>query len=236
MLKYVHRSTRIAGLITLGLCVVCMLLLLPRVGCAMRRRRNLAQVQTMEFGDYLTMVQSGDLLLFRYRETPLVHDVVSPFSHVGIAIRHPETQELSVLESHNAGDAEKIGVYTGGAHFHPLAARVRSYDGDVWVCRLNRPASDARVVELLNDAELMSVPFEPKFVQQFLKCLLFSWLVKPNSSKKMYCSQFAVHALQKLGIASAHATKWCASPIDVRYTQTIDGYVYASPLLLKGKL
>lgn len=232
MLKYVNRTTRVAGLITLVLCAVCVMLMMPRVGCAMRRRRNLSQVQTMEFGDYLPMVQSGDLILFRYTATPLIHDIASPFSHVGIAIRHPETHELLLLESHNAGDAEKIGVFTGGAHLHSLAARIRSYHGDIWVCRLNRPAPDARVVELVHDRDLLSIPFETKFVQQFIMCLLVPWVVKPTG-KKMYCSQFAVHALQKLGIASPNAVKWCASPVDVRYTQTVDGYVYSSPILLK---
>ena len=232
MLKFMQRCSRTLAAIVVAFFCCVFLLAVPRIGCGMRRRHMLRNAPHLSLAGYAAVAKSGDVLLFRNNYAPLVFDVTSPFSHVGIVIRHPTTDELFIFETHDTGDAHAIGVDTGGVHLHPFDARLRTYEGKLWVSRLNKPVPPAKVLEVLSDASLRDVPFDSKVFQKQFECFL--WPIKSEPTQmKMYCTQFAVHVLQRLGIVSQSAQKWCASPMDVRFAPTVDGYEYENAIHLK---
>lgn len=184
--------------------------------CVLRRKTKLAEAPRIQLEKYLHDARSGDLLMFRHASTDLARDLASPFSHVGVVVRHPMTSVVHVLETHAAGDTAALGIPTGGVHLHDLRDRVVAYEGDVWVYSLNKEPAPNKVSRVLADSALFRVPFDANYMWSWLTCA---------PSDAMFCAQFAALVLARFGVVrEEHST--CLTPLDVLHLPKHGGFFY----------
>lgn len=203
---------------SLGLMIMFVAFVAHLALCVARRSSKLADAPRVRLEDYVHEARTGDLLMFRHSSTDSAHDLASPFSHVGVVVRHPITSVVHVLETHGAGDAAAIGIPTGGVHLHDLRDRVLAYAGRVWVYSLNGEPHPRDVSRVLADTNLFRVPFDSNYKWSWLTCA---------PSDAMFCAQFAATVLARFGVVrEEHST--CLTPLDVLHLPVRPGFAYGA--------
>lgn len=140
--------------------------------CALGRYRYQSKQrrQAMTINAALRYCETGDLVLFRHRQTYLPQQVflASEFSHVGIVIRDPVTESIQVFKSVNQGDLAALGLPNPGCYFVDFTKRLTAYDGYIVVKRLTEELPNAE--DIISTAKTMQskVSFNEDYRQDYV--------------------------------------------------------------------
>jgi len=134
-------------------------------------------------------------------------------SHVGIVERRGP--ELLIWEAHAQGDADYLGVETGGVHVHPLVPRLRGYRGKVTWAPIHHPLTPAEETRLLTFLlEMHGTAFDDAHTSRYVAECMLGMPSKPPSSS-VFCSEFVAMAFDAVfGRRRARSTT-CYTPDQV---------------------
>lgn len=154
--------------------------------------------------------RTGDVVLFQWH-APGPSRLVSTMSHVGVVERRG--RHLYIWEAHAAGDADYLGVETGGVHVHPLVPRLKGYDGAMTWAPIRRPLTPSEETRLLTFLRRMrGKAFDDKHTSRYVsECLL--GISKPPSSS-VFCSEFVAMAFDAV-FGRRRASTTCYTPDQV---------------------
>ena len=151
-------------------------------------------------------LRTGDIVLFSGKGP--VSDVIkyatlSKWSHVGLILKLPEYNFLTVWESttlSNVADLE-TGVPRKGVQLVPLSARVQAYSGDIVVRQLKGGILlDAKARLMALRRELRGKPYERSKLE-LLKAVYDGPLGENREDlSSIFCSELVAEAYQYLGL------------------------------------
>lgn len=186
--------------------------------------------------DIINLADNGDLIYFRWNTVSFLHNIISPFTHIGVVII--KDNKKYIVETHSAGDTYNFGIYTGGVHIYPLNIRLNTYNGDIYLSQLkekyrpNKIIIDDFVLHILKSK--LKIPFYNEYVNYFTsKCLAkrnLKLTIKPKVG--MFCSEFVGYCLKELKIVNNDFDYNCLAPGDFRYIKNDDN----TELLYNDKL
>lgn len=166
-------------------------------------------------------LQTGDLVLFRWHTVDILHDIISPFTHVGIVIIL--NNKKYILETHLKGDTKHMGNEAGGVHLYELQKRIDMYDGDNFILKIkDNLINDTNSQTLYNNFSLYSkIPFHDNYTGHYKnyclpkmacdKCFAY------YERKGMFCSEFVGFLLQELKILDKKHPIDCLTPSSFLY-------------------
>lgn len=166
-------------------------------------------------------LQTGDLVLFRWHTVDILHDILSPFTHVGMVISL--NNKKYILETHLKGDTKHMGHETGGVHLYELQKRIDMYEGDNFILKIkDNLINDDNFQTLYNNFSLYSkIPFHDNYTGHFKnyclpkmacdKCFAY------YKRKGMFCSEFIGFLLQELKILDKKHPIDCLTPSSFLY-------------------
>lgn len=161
-------------------------------------------------------LDTGDLLLFRWKHAGLQYDLASPFTHVGMVLDRDGTK--LVLETHAAGDGKDLGVDRSGVNLYDLRRRVATYKGDTYILKA-RPGlvSDAaKAIPLANLNTYVSIPYYDEFAAHIgMYCLpkrVCNACFGRPARAGMFCSEFVGHVLRHMGALPREVDVQCLTP------------------------
>jgi len=158
---------------------------------------------------------TGDILLFQWG-TPGPSRLVTDMTHVGI-IERRGNDRLMIWESHAQGDAEYLGISTGGVHVYPLEPRLRGYEGTVAWARLQTPLTSNEQRKLIQTLEgLRGTPFDDAHQDRYIRRCILGLPRRYHPSKRgIFCSEFVAMVFRGvLGISHAKDAE-CTTPDDI---------------------
>lgn len=185
------------------------------------------------------LAENGDLIYFRWKEVSFFHEIISPFTHIGIIIINPETKEKLIVESHLAGDTKHLGNDKGGIHTYPLKLRLSTYDGYTFLSKLKTPPTDTDTSIFWKNIETFKsdIPFNNKYEEYFKKTCLKKRLCKgcfdTENKKDMFCSEFVGFALKQLNVLPKDFNHECLAPGDFRYINYNKEKLYGDIIAVK---
>lgn len=161
----------------------------------------------------LADVQTGDVVLFRWDGTDLVHDLVSTFSHVGLVVLRGT--EPWILETHRDGDGLNPGG-SGGVRAYPLKHRTQTYPGAAWVLRLDRERWSVRAEDVEAALpDLFHRPYDYGHKSRLASCFADSVLGlggRSHGAHSMFCSEFVGELLRHAGVLPNAYNTACLTP------------------------
>lgn len=174
-------------------------------------------------------LKSGDILLF----TSNVHNFTNSFltmnffSHIGIVVENPSnpgSDELFISETNGPIRINR----KGGAFIFPLLYRLKHYDGNIYLMRLNKPLSREKIDKLFNISnEIIGWPY-PSLKSKALSMIGIS-------DKSRHCFQHVGHLLTEIGLVPKNINLGLVSSTDISSIYGIklmDGYEYKYPIQL----
>lgn len=183
-----------------------------------------------------TSLRTGDLVLFRYNEASLAHDLVSPFTHVGMVVDFDGKK--CIIESHNRGDAKALGVLDGGVHVYDLKDRVRTYEGCTFVLRMRHglhvdPGAEKYMKSKIPE-EYAAIPYYESYASHIgmyclPKALCDTCFDKPVR-RGMFCSEFVGLLLGDLGVLPPGRDVDCLTPTSFVNIRVGGVRVYTDPV------
>jgi len=166
-------------------------------------------------------LQTGDLVLFRWHTVDILHDIISPFTHVGMVISL--NNKKYILETHLKGDTKHMGNEAGGVHLYDLQKRIEMYEGDNFILKIkDNLINDTNSQTLYNNFDLYSkIPFYDNYRGHYKnyclpkmacdKCFAY------YERKGMFCSEFVGFLLQELKILDKKHPIDCLTPSSFLY-------------------
>lgn len=169
----------------------------------------------------LTSYQSkpGDVILFRATDEPYWYKLITPFTHVGVAINDEE-----MIEIHLQGTG--LGAKTEGVHIYNIAERVAASTDDVYVCQLNKTIPEP----VLPMDTLMPLRYNTNYYMDTLKCRVLGQ--KPTHAK-LQCAEFSAKILKLMGIAQEQDTS-CLRPGEVVGLKLKESFAYGKPKFISS--
>ncbi|WP_169054100.1 YiiX/YebB-like N1pC/P60 family cysteine hydrolase [Nitratireductor sp. XY-223] len=159
-----------------------------------------------QYSELRSHLKTGDVVLFSGKgglSAGIKFATGSKWSHVGLVYFLEEYNLMALWESTTLSKFKDIdtGKYNKGVQIVPLSERIRTYDGEVNIRRLNKALSSdhhAQLVELrelykgkpyeLNEIELIKAAFDGPFG------------ANEADISSLFCSELVADAYQKLGI------------------------------------
>lgn len=167
--------------------------------------------------------KTGDLIGFKHKDTEKIYGQVFPFSHVGVIVRNPTTNEKITVESHANRDTEHMNIYGGGIKIYDLRKRLQQYQGKIFYIRSN-------VDEPTMETTMKFLALIPKWQQTFVfpenikldyinECAANRMLgMKVHEPKdrnnRINCSDFIAECLKELKMIDKHLDTRCILPSD----------------------
>ena len=176
------------------------------------------------------LAETGDIIYFRWHTMDIDHEIISPFTHIGMIIVIGNIKYI--IETHLAGDTSNIGVLTGGVNLYPLKLRINNYEGYTFLSKLNqinRP-TDINVQDFITKIKdyKQNIPFQNDYKGYFINnCLAKRVLsIEPEKTQEMFCSEFIGFCLNELNITNNDFNFKCLVPIDFRYIKLNNQLLY----------
>ena len=184
----------------------------------------------LNLDDAYDLAETGDIIYFRWKDVEFQHELISPFTHIGVVVSNQRSGEKYIIETHLAGDTSNMGVFTGGIHVYPFKLRLEKYEGHTFLSQLNdndRPLMN--VPEFLGKVKQYktTIPFHDDYNGYFKRNCLKNRICKNcfdiEEKKGMFCSEFTAFCLKELGIVEQDFNHKCMVPGDFRYIENSDG-------------
>jgi hypothetical protein len=187
---------------------------------------NTEKIKSLD--EIYNLAENGDLIYFRWTKVSFLHEMISPFTHIGIIIINPETNEKLIVESHLAGDTKHIGNDKGGINTYPLKLRLSTYDGYTFLSKIKIHPTDTDTLIFWRNLETFksNIPFNNKYEEYFKKTCIKRRLCEGcfdvEKRDDMMCSEFVGFALKQLNILPKDFNHECLAPGDFRYINYIN--------------
>jgi hypothetical protein len=173
--------------------------------------------------------KTGDVICFRSKDSSLIHEIISPFTHIGIVIETINGKKI--LEIHDTNDLKHVGIYNTGVNMYDLKHRLETYEGETYLCQLRSEIENYNIKNLLFKInELNKLKFNTNHKEHLMKkCMkkrICHVCFKPEPKKKleyMFCSEFVGYILQELDVLDKDYDIACVLPGDFRFI-TQNGY------------
>lgn len=192
----------------------------------------------MFINDAYNLAETGDIIYFRWNTVAFEHEILSPFTHIGIVIIKSDGIKY-ILETHLAGDTSNIGIFSGGVNIYPLKLRLENYKGHKFISKLSnlfRPNyNDTQNFISKIDYYKKNIPFYDDYKEYFINhCLknriFYSELKDKNG---MFCSEFIGYCLIELNIINKDFNFKCLVPGDFRFIKYNGKLLYDTDNLIK---
>lgn len=186
------------------------------------------------------MAETGDLVYFRWHEVDFKHEIISPFTHIGMIIELDNIKYI--IETHLKGDTENIGVYTGGVHIYPLKLRLSKYEGYNFLTKLStnaKPTNTDIMYFLENIDKYKEIPFKNEYEDFYLqKCLKHNvcndcFEKSEPEQESLMCSSFIGFCLKELKIVPRDFNYTCLTPNDFKFIKKNNKQIYNNIIKVK---
>lgn len=178
--------------------------------------------EQMHIDDIYDLCETSDIIYFRWNEVDFHHEIISPFTHIGMVVVKPDNQKY-IIETHLSGDTSDIGTYRGGINVYPLKLRLNNYKGHTFLSKIKleyKPNQNQiqDFILKINDYK-SNIPFHDDYKGYFINnCLKNRLFNTPIEKKKgMFCSEFMGFCLKELNIVDDDFIFNCLVPGDFRY-------------------
>jgi hypothetical protein len=151
----------------------------------------LNRIQTncvMNLKDVYKKSKTGDVICFRSKDSSLIHKIISPFTHIGIVIETINGKKI--LEIHDTNDLKHVGIFNTGVNMYDLKYRLKTYEGDTYLCQLISKIKHYNIQNLLfKIEELNKLKFNTDHKKHLIdKCMkkrICHTCFKPEKKKKI---------------------------------------------------
>lgn len=167
-------------------------------------------------------IKTGDIILFRYNKIDFIHDIVSPFSHIGIVIIIND--KSYILETHEKGNTLYMGFNNEGVNLYNLYDRLYKYNGITYLLKLKKTLSTENINYLINNIpKYLKIPYINNYKKYYFNnCInLFN---NEQNNNGMICSEFISYVLQD--IFNYKKNYKCVSPVDFVYNNLYDNKLF----------
>lgn len=178
-----------------------------------------------KYNGSLDDLKTGDILLYSYnfpisdsQEIKLFTN--SPWSHVSVI--HKDGDKLNILES--IGSISKSGTQINDVN------TLYKYSGHIAVLKLNKRIPKKDIIIYKNKYEF---PTQTELLTTYIERLLGIELLNQHNCKWMHCAEYVGKLLNTWKIIPSNISLRHLFPIDFCNINTINGYEYSEPLLLK---
>lgn len=169
-------------------------------------------------------IKTGDIILFRHNKIDFIHELISPFTHIGIIIII--NNKSYILETHEKGNTLYMGFNNDGVNIYNLYDRLNKYNGITYLLKLIKPLSNNNINYLINNIpKYLKIPYINNYKNYyFYNCLLS--LNNNNNKKGMICSEFISYILQDIFNNNNNNNYKCTSPVDFIYNNLYEKKLY----------
>lgn len=184
--------------------------------------------QDISLDNTYKIAKTGDILLFRWNNIDIFHNLVSFFTHSGIIIEI--NNEKYVLETHMKDDTNNHGV-----NLYKLKDRITMYNGHNFLLRLKDTLKPTPIHQkTLNN--YLNTPFFDHYKQYYIQHCLPRKICKhcfsqpPPDTPLMYCSQFVGTILKHLQLLHPTTNVNCISPYDLIFIENNGDKLYQNTI------
>jgi hypothetical protein len=170
-------------------------------------------------------IKTGDIILFRYNKINFIHELVSPFTHIGIIILY--NNKSYILESHIKGDTLYLGYNNEGVNIYNLYDRLNKYEGTTFLLKLNQPLSNKSINNLINNiSKYKNIPYINNYKKYYFnKCINIFYNNQLQINDGMICSELISYILQDINDNNILNYK-CIKPVDFLYNNLYEKQFY----------
>lgn len=190
---------------------------------------------TVAYQSMRSQLRTGDIVLFSGKggiSTGIKWGTLSKWSHVGMVLRLPEYDFVTVWESTTLSTTIDLDSKQPrkGVQLVPLSARVSGYDGDIAVRRLTGVADDdVNVDELMNlRKEISGRPYEQSKIELIKSAYDGPLGRNAEDLSSLFCSELVAEAYQRMGLLADGVPSNEYTPADFSQKRNLT--------LLKGSL
>ena len=161
---------------------------------------------TQEFQEILTLLKTGDVVLFSGKtgfSRSIKWFTVSHWTHVGMVIRLPEHPDPLIWESLRIPELPDVidGTLKSGVQLLNLADRLRTCVADIAIRSLNEPITSDMNGALLNFRETVrNRPYEQSMLQLFRSAWDGPFGQNQADLSSIFCSELIAGAYQAMGL------------------------------------
>ena len=168
-------------------------------------------------------IKTGDIILFRHNKIDFIHEIISPFTHVGIIIII--NNKSYILETHEKGSTVYMGFNNDGVNIYNLYDRLNKYNGITYLLKLIKPLSNNNINYLINNIpKYLKIPYINNYKNYYFYNCLLSF--NNNNKKGMICSEFIYYLLQDIFNNNINNNYKCTSPVDFIYNNLYEKKLY----------
>jgi hypothetical protein len=184
--------------------------------------------QNISLDETYKIAKTGDILLFRWNNVDLLHNIISFFTHSGIIVEI--NNEKYVLETHMKNDTTQ----NGGVNLYKLSERINMYHGHNFLLRLKNNLVQSNHSHIIQQhiKQYLNLPFfdnyKKYYVQQCLprKFCNSCFSQSPPDTPFLYCSQFVGIILKHLHLLNPNTNVNCISPYDLIFIENNGNKLY----------
>ena len=174
-------------------------------------------------------IKTGDIILFRYKNIDFIHEIISPFTHIGIIIIN--NNKSYILETHIKGDTLYMGYNNEGVNIYNLYDRLNKYDGNTYLLKLINPLSNKQINNLINNIpKYFKIPYIHNYKKYYFdKCIniLCNQIENNKYNNGMICSEFISYVLQDINDDLLKKINYkCVRPVDFLYNELYNNKFY----------
>ncbi len=191
-------------------------------------------------------LRTGDLVLFSGR-SPFSYMIrlatMSKWSHVGMVVKLPEYDFLTLFESTTSDCIRDLGTQEikNGVQLVPLSERIELYSGDIAVRRIQGEHYDEKAfVDAVMSVRkrLQNRPFDPDKLELLRAAYDGPFGTNTEDLSAIFCSELVVEVYKHLGLLDADIPSNEYTPVDfsakgMRYLQL--GFSLSEEIILKDR-
>jgi hypothetical protein len=197
---------------------------------------------TITYDDLTKTAKTGDLLIFKnnYQNYQTKYILGQKYSHTAFIYKKDNT--LYILEAVGDDELKIIGIpEKTGANLVLLKPRLETYNGKVFIKRLNKELDKKRIekLEYLINNKYKDIKFNIPIMETAIKCVL---MIKDSPERQkyynsnMYCSMFVATVLTDIELLKFNKETRCILPqclVEIYQNAVMqDNYLYQRDISL----
>jgi len=113
------------------LIIIFIILIIMKKNIHDNLNKTVKKIMSIHLNNIYKYVNTGDIILFRSYKIDIIHDIISPFTHIGLII--VQNNNYYILETHKKGDTKYMGFDTEGPNLYALYERLSKYKGELFI-------------------------------------------------------------------------------------------------------
>jgi hypothetical protein len=171
------------------------------------QRRMEVAMERVEYESIRSELKTGDIVLFSGKggvSTAIKWFTTSRWSHVGMVLRLPAYNMILLWESTTLSKIKDLqtGTARKGVQVVPLSTRLKTYDGDVGLRRLQVPDEAALNYAALHEfrAEVRGAPYEESEIELVKSAYDGPFGGNVEDLSSLFCSEMVAEGYQRMGL------------------------------------